>query len=746
MIFNEENSIVLEAAQKMVALGSEAAQLAILGKQSKTQDDKINKIVKLLTVYRRRADLSDDDLESILYDLRALTDASVFPTISPLVGQDLVYLVESESGSGSLIIQNNSTTLPTRSYLNFYTLLQAVDDGTHINVSITPGTDGQVIKMNGSSIEWGTDSAGHSIFNGSDVLALTQRDNLRFYNGLTAADNNPDTDVLWGGTLTADTFIDGTFNVEFGTNTALDYFSVTSNNGFDVLDGTYIQLTGPSGSIGTSTTDTQISFSSNTLTLSSANATFATKGVVVTQAAASSAWIQAFKITPGAHTSLTAATEFVSNDFVGASQQWATGTVATQRFNYFKGFTVTGVSATAVFTNVYTAYFDSSTAGTNATITNNYALGVSGNMNVITGNIYMNPSSAKGIGTQNAQNFLLFSNNNTRITLGITGQQTHASNMTGGGNWLTYNQATATSGVAVGLIWNGASHTGQTAGSEVIDWDLSGLARTITHASNTAITTQRSVWFGGVTHAFASATGTITNAYSVYIEAPSAGTNAAITRAWGLGVAGNTIITGGTVIGASGTALFAATTKLHVKAGGTTTGNFIYIEDSSGSQQVFTMTEQGVFSSIPLNKSSTISPTFTADANSAWGFGLQGTITARSTASDTLTHTYIVPTINTGAATQVLQAVFINATFGGADVATATRYILRLQNGGTDMFGVTHNGIGFYASAPIAQPTTGIAASTFAANTSGIANDTATWDGYTIGQVVKALRNFGLLA
>lgn len=47
---------------------------------------------------------------------------------------------------------------------------------------------------------------------------------------------------------------------------------------------------------------------------------------------------------------------------------------------------------------------------------------------------------------------------------------------------------------------------------------------------------------------------------------------------------------------------------------------------------------------------------------------------------------------------------------------------------------------------PIVQPTTAVAAATFVTNTSLIANDTATFDGYTIGQVVKALRNIGVLA
>lgn len=54
--------------------------------------------------------------------------------------------------------------------------------------------------------------------------------------------------------------------------------------------------------------------------------------------------------------------------------------------------------------------------------------------------------------------------------------------------------------------------------------------------------------------------------------------------------------------------------------------------------------------------------------------------------------------------------------------------------------------LGFWSATPIVQPTTAVAAATFTANTSGIVDDSATFDGYTIGQVVKALRNTGLLA
>ena len=65
---------------------------------------------------------------------------------------------------------------------------------------------------------------------------------------------------------------------------------------------------------------------------------------------------------------------------------------------------------------------------------------------------------------------------------------------------------------------------------------------------------------------------------------------------------------------------------------------------------------------------------------------------------------------------------------------------------GTKIGTATGQKIGFWNTTPIVQPTTAVAAATFVTNTSLIANDTATFDGYTIGQIVKALRNAGLLA
>jgi len=65
---------------------------------------------------------------------------------------------------------------------------------------------------------------------------------------------------------------------------------------------------------------------------------------------------------------------------------------------------------------------------------------------------------------------------------------------------------------------------------------------------------------------------------------------------------------------------------------------------------------------------------------------------------------------------------------------------------GTKIGTGTTQKLSLWNATPIVQPTTGVAASTFVANTSGIVDDSATWDGYKIGQVVKALRNIGALA
>jgi hypothetical protein len=59
----------------------------------------------------------------------------------------------------------------------------------------------------------------------------------------------------------------------------------------------------------------------------------------------------------------------------------------------------------------------------------------------------------------------------------------------------------------------------------------------------------------------------------------------------------------------------------------------------------------------------------------------------------------------------------------------------------------TSQKLAFWNATPIVQPTTGIAESAFVENSGGVnVNDDSTFDGYTLRQVVKALRDAGLLA
>ncbi len=55
------------------------------------------------------------------------------------------------------------------------------------------------------------------------------------------------------------------------------------------------------------------------------------------------------------------------------------------------------------------------------------------------------------------------------------------------------------------------------------------------------------------------------------------------------------------------------------------------------------------------------------------------------------------------------------------------------------------NSLGFFNTAGVTQQTTGVSAATFVVSAGTAVNDASTFDGYTIKQVVKALRNYGLL-
>jgi hypothetical protein len=65
---------------------------------------------------------------------------------------------------------------------------------------------------------------------------------------------------------------------------------------------------------------------------------------------------------------------------------------------------------------------------------------------------------------------------------------------------------------------------------------------------------------------------------------------------------------------------------------------------------------------------------------------------------------------------------------------------------GTKIGTATTQKLGFWDKTPVVQPTTGISGATFVADSGGSIHPTSTFDGYTIAQVVAALRQLGILA
>lgn len=85
-------------------------------------------------------------------------------------------------------------------------------------------------------------------------------------------------------------------------------------------------------------------------------------------------------------------------------------------------------------------------------------------------------------------------------------------------------------------------------------------------------------------------------------------------------------------------------------------------------------------------------------------------------------------------------------TAAGDFVVSDGKNIVLLTTTGTKIGTSTSQKLSFWNATPIVQPTTAISGASFTANAGTAVNDASTFDGYTIGQLVKALRNMGALA
>jgi hypothetical protein len=258
-----------------------------------------------------------------------------------------------------------------------------------------------------------------------------------------------------------------------------------------------------------------------------------------------------------------------------------------------------------------------------------------------------------------------------------------------------------TTGATNSFVLTKANNTNQTASTSIAGWNYNGGTRQ--WATGNIVTQSENVW-GAVTYSFVGAS-TITNAYGNVFNAPVAGTNATITNNWAAQFNGNVVIG--------------------------STGQLIEI------------------------KQTTNAPTFTQTGSVNSVFTLKGGTRTLEFASYGADNNYITAVGGKlGLYTVGAQAIgfFTNAI---ERMTIAASGVIVLQDGVNFQLGTTNGTkfgnsqtqkIAFWNATPIVRPDTSVTASTFVSNTSMILNDSATFDGYTIGQVVKALRNMGLLA
>jgi len=102
-----------------------------------------------------------------------------------------------------------------------------------------------------------------------------------------------------------------------------------------------------------------------------------------------------------------------------------------------------------------------------------------------------------------------------------------------------------------------------------------------------------------------------------------------------------------------------------------------------------------------------------------------------------------VPFATTGGALQD-SSLFLFST--GSGLTLSALNLITDTSTGMKIGTATSQKLGFWNAAPIVQPTTGVAGATRTGGGGTTLTDTDTFDGYTVGQVVKALRNTGLLA
>lgn len=337
--------------------------------------------------------------------------------------------------------------------------------------------------------------------------------------------------------------------------------------------------------------------------------------------------------------------------------------------------------------------------------------------------------------------------NNNRIAISNTDQ--------------SFTPAAATSGAVTTFTFTKPNNTGQTASTPIngVLWTL-GTRQWATGA----ITTQKEFELTSPTYSFVGAS-TITSAYTFYVNPPIAGTNATITTAYAAGFNGRVRIEGivnlgdGRIFSDAGMDLNAGSSSCRIFVGGGQISSFTSTQvtitplaSTSGSVSNFTFTKpnntgQGAGVGVVGFGFNTGSRQWATGAiTNQYEFTISSP-TYSFVGASTITNAYTLYVTQPTAGTNATITNNFAVGFAGNVKINDTFNLVFDTTTGTKIGTATTQKISFWNATPIVQPTTAVAAATFAAVGGGTAVDSNdTFDGYSIGQVVRALRNVGILA
>lgn len=205
---------------------------------------------------------------------------------------------------------------------------------------------------------------------------------------------------------------------------------------------------------------------------------------------------------------------------------------------------------------------------------------------------------------------------------------------------------------------------------------------------------------------------------------------------WQIGYGNVTIAS--TVAGAYQLAVFggsvaAFSNGLHIGAGTGTLDNALQIVDSTNTHIFLNVRGDGKMAVGPATTANEVSLAVTGQANSTGAVATFG-----NTASNFIT-------VLDGAGMAVV--VQASTGLGAAVFGTSSNHGVLINAHAVTAINIGNAGsIGFFGSAGTVQPTTAVGSATFVVNAGTAVNTLSTFDGYTLPQVVKALRNLGILA